>query len=617
MPWSGKVHDTAQARHVLFPSAPAFALLFVWGVSNWFEKRRPLFGIYLLPLILLGLSGAQLYYFTIAFPPRLPVRTAPQAVQAPTQPLSQAFADGFELVGFDWRLIQPPAALEVVLHWHSFAYAHEDYMTELSLLDPQGNLVGQTVAHPSQGRYPTRAWDPGDTILDTLTLPLVGIPSGDYTVQLRLLGWTAPLATEKGDSLVLTQITIPGPAQSAVGFPGDGLQDLMVNLWQNGRVVNDAPTYRYRADIPITLANLAEDSGVRWHLIGPDGQARTPVTATDTLSTFIVEYDWPSGAYHLIIEQWQGDILQQQSQHDGILIVDNRDIPFDIPPIAHRLDANFDNKIRLVGYDLPTRRVDRGEGVSLLLYWQALQRMRESHVMFVRLLDQEQQVWGSYDRLPQEIYSTILWVPGEVVTDGFVLPVDPGAPDGVYQVVVGLYQEGDQQARSLPLIQEGNPTDVNSVNLGPIKIGSPQMTTVRVAIAPQVVRNDGLGVEPLITLQGYDLDVGNEQLRLTLYWRSETPTELNYTRFAHLRDEAGQTVAQSDGPPGGNVYLTSLWDPMEIIIDDIVIERPKRVAQGTYTLLVGLYNPATGQRLVVPASEFGDDTIVLTDIEID
>jgi hypothetical protein len=49
-------------------------------------------------------------------------------------------------------------------------------------------------------------------------------------------------------------------------------------------------------------------------------------------------------------------------------------------------------------------------------------------------------LWGQVDRLPLEgAVPMPAWVPGVVVEDGYLLPVDPDTPPGAYQVVVGLY----------------------------------------------------------------------------------------------------------------------------------------------------------------------------------
>jgi hypothetical protein len=72
--------------------------------------------------------------------------------------------------------------------------------------------------------------------------------------------------------------------------------------------------------------------------------------------------------------------------------------------------------------------------------------------------------------LAQDVYSTLLWAPGEVVADSFAIRVDPQAPPGVYHLLVGLYLPVGEAAISLPLMQAGEMTDRTSVAIGPIEV---------------------------------------------------------------------------------------------------------------------------------------------------
>ena len=68
------------------------------------------------------------------------------------------------------------------------------------------------------------------------------------------------------------------------------------------------------------------------------------------------------------------------------------------------------------------------------------------------MLDSQQNARGGYDRLARENYSTLLWAPGEIITDGFAVPVAADAPDGIYTLSLGWYREVDGQAASLPIL---------------------------------------------------------------------------------------------------------------------------------------------------------------------
>ena len=103
-------------------------------------------------------------------------------------------------------------------------------------------------------------------------------------------------------------------------------------------------------------------------------------------------------------------------------------------------------------------------------------------------------------------------------------------------------------------------------------------------------------------------------LTLTLYWQADAIPAADYTVFLHLRDEANQTVAQKDSPPAGGQYPTSLWDPGEIIKDELTLPLDD-VPPGRYTPVIGLYNFTTGDRLPTenPANEVTLEAIEIGD----
>jgi hypothetical protein len=265
-----------------------------------------------------------------------------------------------------------------------------------------------------------------------------------------------------------------------------------------------------------------------------------------------------------------------------------------------------------MGYDLPVRFLPSGQGVPLTLYWQGLRTMGKSYTVFTKLLDDEQQVWGSAERLPADGKDTRLWLENEIVIDAFELPVDPNAPDGIYWLNVGLYEEMDGAAVSLPLVAAGQTTDVTSVTFGPVKIGGPPPGVVLSDPTPTFSVDENLG--DVIQLRGYDLSQTEQYLSLTLYWKSLAQTDTDYTVFVHVRNQADETVAQMDQPPAAGAYPTSLWTPGETIRADFQIPLPQDLPPGQYDIVVGMYDFATGARL--PVENSIDNSLTLSTIEI-
>jgi hypothetical protein len=104
----------------------------------------------------------------------------------PTTPLSAAFADSIELIGFTltpYSLLPTPySTLPVTIHWQTIQPTDKPYTVFLQLLNEQGEVISGWDRQPFDGLYPTNLWSPGEIIADTFHLPLpeAGLPSGKY-----------------------------------------------------------------------------------------------------------------------------------------------------------------------------------------------------------------------------------------------------------------------------------------------------------------------------------------------------------------------------------------------------------------------------------------------------
>jgi hypothetical protein len=102
---------------------------------------------------------------------------------------------------------------------------------------------------------------------------------------------------------------------------------------------------------------------------------------------------------------------------------------------------------------------------------------------------------------------------------------------------------------------------------------------------------------PFARLAGFRREPTNEDLNLTLVWQAQTETETNYRVYLQLLAPDGEMVSQSDGVPAAWTRPTSGWAPGEYVIDGHQLPLPEELPAGEYTLITGLYDPATGDRL--------------------
>ena len=140
--------------------------------------------------------------------------------------------------------------------------------------------------------------------------------------------------------------------------------------------------------------------------------------------------------------------------------------------------------------------------------------------------------------------------------------------------------------------------------LGQIEIAAPERVFEAVGMETAVSAIFSQNNQPLITLIGLtQLPVTTSQLPISLLWRAEAEMPTSYRVFIHLVDANGQILAQADGEPASWSRPTTGWMPGEYILDHHTLTLPPDLAANV-SLRIGLYDPATGQRLQTPTGEY-------------
>lgn len=110
---------------------------------------------------------------------------------------------------------------------------------------------------------------------------------------------------------------------------------------------------------------------------------------------------------------------------------------------------------------------------------------------------------------------------------------------------------------------------------------------------------EGTRFDDVATLERYGVPQASaragEDVVLRLGWRARAPSATPLSVFVHLVGPDGQPVAQADGFPGG--AATEAWTPGQLAYDERVLSLPVDAAPGEYRFVVGVYDPATGERL--------------------
>ena len=280
-----------------------------------------------------------------------------------------------------------------------------------------------------------------------------------------------------------------------------------------------------------------------------------------------------------------------------------------LPEMTYPAHVMIGPDVRLLGFNAPALEAYPGGTLELALYWQALEDGPEAGLAVLQLRDDSGQLFTEASSAP--VGGAVPFVrleAGQPVRDPrpFALPADV-AP-GVYNLVLGRRRaDGSWLPVRRPPFPLGLTYPLATVRV----LGRP------VDLAPPTAQHAlearfGEGIR----LVGYDLRYEPPDLALRLHWQALAPMSTRYKVFAHLVGEArgDDIVTQADVYPH---LPTTAWIPGEYLSDDLVLRLPDDLPPGSYGLLVGLYDEASGHRLPVfgPAGEAFGDSLSLPQID--
>ena len=92
------------------------------------------------------------------------IRLAQEQNQIAVTPLQARVGDAFVLVAYVLRADLPARRVHLTLYWQTLAGTENDYTVFVHLVDSSGKIVAQKDAAPLDGKFPTSAWEAGETI---------------------------------------------------------------------------------------------------------------------------------------------------------------------------------------------------------------------------------------------------------------------------------------------------------------------------------------------------------------------------------------------------------------------------------------------------------------------
>jgi 4-amino-4-deoxy-L-arabinose transferase-like glycosyltransferase len=254
------------------------------------------------------------------------------------------------------------------------------------------------------------------------------------------------------------------------------------------------------------------------------------------------------------------------------------------PP--HPLKVKLEPELWLVGYEQPVKEYQSGDTIHLFLYWKGTHiNDQGASGLEVSLVDRAGEPWKRVETAMPDVSSSESTLRQQV---DLVIP--PDAPSGQYALAVQSLPGGER------------------LRFGRVSLRQRQRTTLTaadVAIAYPLKTDFGDGVR----LLGYDLEAEGlkpgDVVYLTLYWQARQPVEHRYKVFTHLLGEVFNAASgnflwgQQDNEPANGTRPTSTWRTGEVIVDSYAILLNPEAPAGRYVIEIGLYDPATVERLPV------------------
>ena len=121
-----------------------------------------------------------------------------------------------------------------------------------------------------------------------------------------------------------------------------------------------------------------------------------------------------------------------------------------------------------------------------------------------------------------------------------------------------------------------------------------------------------------LRLTGCDVrQTEDRRLALAFFWQVDAAADYDYSVFVHLRDEAGNTLAQADHLPLAPVFPPTLWPVGQTVRERSWLTLPAEVAAGSYGSWAGLYRLDTMERLPIADDTSGENAALLGTVVVE
>ncbi|MFQ6001032.1 MAG: glycosyltransferase family 39 protein, partial [Anaerolineae bacterium] len=414
--------------------------------------------------------------------PRSPILESPPPMD---EEIRANLGDRLLLLGYERGWPEVGDKVYLTLFWRVKEALMEEYSFSFRLMDEEGQLWSQNDVIPFNDLYPTSHWEPHKVIAQPVVIPLPpGTPPGLYQLSLRVYsrqdGRELEVLDERGvpagtavtlGEFELSPSRLPSPQTLSLPYLrreefGGQLRLLGYELpskeWRSGESLHLELYWQ-------AMASLTKNYEVVLQMVDKRGETLRERAYHPSKADYPTSW-WAAGSlvrgqYDLLIppaaEGEKVRLVLKVREEKGeeflplgpnwwpikgyglalaTLTVAEQERTFQPPSVQYPMRADLGGKVEFLGYDLDKSRVERGESITLTLYWRAITEMEVNYRVFVHLLSEEGEIWAQKDALPVEgSRPTAGWVTGEIIRDEYQIVLEREIPAGEYLLTAGMY----------------------------------------------------------------------------------------------------------------------------------------------------------------------------------
>lgn len=184
--------------------------------------------------------------------------------------------------------------------------------------------------------------------------------------------------------------------------------------------------------------------------------------------------------------------------------------------------------------------------------------------------------------------------------------------DRSYFAALWVYQ-GEQVQRVIPFLRFEHRGSTSTIEA----IASLDVNGVFVRLrTPETPASARFGDR--ITLRGFELAPprlrAGKRLWVSLLWEGVQSPEHLFLVFVQVLDANDRKIAEWNGAAGGEWHPTPSWEPGQQVWQDVPLDLASDAPPGRYRVIVGLFDPVTGERLRL---QDGSDFVQVGEVEVE